>query len=141
VPASAHDKWGNNFGVKYKIPHAHAPSIGVSSGGGSTSGLTVMSYAKKYNWSLKNESPWTITYRLDGKKYKLAANSTTTFTSKVGVDSSNSNNGTRYREPSISFDRYGNDERYTKKTFTVDVTKKSRFVFWKDGNILKFSAR
>ncbi len=117
------------------IPHIHPPS-----GGSSSSCLAVMSSPKKYSWYVKNTKSYKQTFYIDGKKYVLGSGKTRYFTSKVGRSASNScDSGITYKKPTIEFDRYSSDGKYTAKKFVVDVTNYRGFKFWKDGSIIKFS--
>jgi hypothetical protein len=107
----------------------------------SESCLAVMTYPKEYSWSVRNDKTYPQTFWLDDQEYQLEAGRSLSFTSKVGTYSTSScSAGTTYREPVIEFDRFSGDGRFTSHKITVNVTRYREFNFWKDGNMIKFSA-
>ena len=125
------------FGSKEELcPHFHPrPSNGGSSC------LSVMTYPKKYSWEVKNSKNYGQTFWLDEKKYELGAYKTLYFTSEVGRYSTSScSSGTNYPEPTIEFDRFVDDGKFTSQKFVVNVTNYKAFEFWNDGNVIKFSS-
>ena len=109
---------------------------------GSESCLAVMSYPEEYNWSLRNDKSYLQTFWLDGKEYTLGAGRSLSFTSKVGsYCTSSCSCSTTYVEPTIEFDRFVDDGKFTSHKVTVNVTKYRVYNFWKDGSIIKFSSQ
>jgi hypothetical protein len=124
------------WGWEEACPHPHLPEPSSDEG---ESCLAVMSYPKEYQWSIKNTKSYAQTFWMDKKEYKLEAEESKFFNSKVGWSSTSSCGGTYYPKPIVSFDRYVDDGKFTEHKITVEVTKYTSFIFWKDGNTIKFS--
>ncbi len=92
-----------------------------------------------YKVTLVNEKSYKQTYYFDNQEYTLRPGYQRTH-NKTIASGSNSCNVQRYPLPVVEFDRYSDDGQYTARRVGLQRNQ-TKYTFWKDGNIIKFSTK
>lgn len=91
-----------------------------------------------YRVTLINNKNYQQTYYFDDQEFTLSPGYQRIHRKTI-ASGSNSCNVQNYPMPVVSFDRYANDGTYTERNVRLD-SNTTEYVFWRDGNMIKFSS-